>query len=588
MLVKVTLLRPWWEPLIYDCDSHFVPENGARVLVPLGRAKCVGFVNDDSQKKILPKNVKVKNISQVLDNGKCVMPSDLWELALWLGKVYLCGTGLALKKILPEKFLAGENLHANPEVAASKNFRERDFFCPNDSEREEFLLRELACGKVLLLFALKDSASDFYERLPGNLRDEAIFLKPETSKKSWENWQRIYAGEFRIVIGSQSAVFAPFRPEKIIVEDEANPAYFFQRKPRISARTLAGKRALLLGCELILTGRMPSLKTYSRKYFGKNPDSNSRKYLPDRRFFVTVDSDYSFKESERGIDGEILLTYSLLERTNRELAAGHHVLWIWDRIGEAGEIFCERCGVSLVCEFCGGILRSVNGSLKCVSCGRKREFPDKCEHCGSEFLLGKRPGLEALLKIAAKYFDNVKLFSGRKLALSKPCVILGTSALLKFCDSHSISMIAWLNLDDELRRWGYDTRVNILRLIWDSYWRGRNCERTVLIQARGKNLNFASEILRGYGKFLEDELSTRSELSLPPFGISVEMLVNDANQREIISREFEEFGLFAMDDANGKLTVDAKDLSVVRRVLEKFFTMSEFAKNIQISEIRAE
>ena len=578
MLINVIVPRLWWNSLIYEWNYDFIPENGSRVLVPLGKSDCIGFVynSENQNQEIL---FEIRSVKKFLDNGKKIIPDDLWDLAIWLGKTYLCGTGLALKMIFPENFLNGDEVEFKlcSELCYEENkriFSERNFFCPIDSERYEFFVNEFRSNKkILMLFPLKETAKKFYSELPDDLKNDAILW--QTSKKSWDCWKSIYKNDFRIVIGHQSAVFAPFQPEKIFVDDEANPSYIFQRTPQASARSLAGKRALLLNSEFITCGRMPSLKTFSRSKL------NEKKYFIDKKFFVIVDSNYSFKESEKGIEGEMFLTYSLIERSQKELVNNKNVLWILDRFGEAGEIFCNKCGESLTCKKCGGILRTEKNNLRCISCGKVTNMPSECEHCGSKdtFFSGKRPGLDVLKKIADKYFQNVALFDGKKLKFKNPCLILGTNALLNFCDNYDIGLIAWLDIDNELRRPDYNARFNIFRLLWDSYWRNRKYDRTVLIQARNKGLNFAVALLKGWQNFLTEELRLREELFLPPYALIVEIRAKNITQKQEIINDLEKAGIFVMDSGEGNIfSISVKNPEPVRKILEKFFFISELKK----------
>ena len=148
------------------------------------------------------------------------------------------------------------------------------------------------------------------------------------------------------------------------MDDESSPGYIAQRAPRVSARSLAGRRAGYLGSELLLGGRMPSSKTFLRAF----PECG---VLPDRRSLVFVDVRRSLKTEVQGVDGVLPLTVSLLERTRAVLGRGRYVLWILDRRGEAAEVFCSDCGNPVSCPRCGGVMRAEgrDGGLRCVRCG---------------------------------------------------------------------------------------------------------------------------------------------------------------------------------------------------------------------------
>ena len=563
MLVDVSIPERGINSLAYEADSEL--EEGARVIVSIKETRYTGLILGESQTK-LPPYVKVKPVEGIIDD-KRVIDSDIWELAKWAGKFSMCGMSKALRASLPHQFLTGEKLLPPPKVESPAKFTERNFFNPFDRERVNFFVSELDSDlRTLILFPRKEDAKSFFMNLPESLKAESLLWIYE-SPEFFEMWKMIQSRKFRVVIAPPGGVFAPLVPQKIIVEDEASPSHVIPYTLNFSARSLAGQRALILGAELILSGRIPSLKTYRR--------TKPREIIrPERKNVIITDIKFSRKEKTPGIEGNIQLTYSLTSRTHKELAEGHNVLWILNRTGESSEVFCSNCGESVKCPKCGGIMQARNNGdiLKCKRCGTIRELPRICEKCGYHLLVGKRPGIEALAKIAGKYFRDVHIYTEGVKISDLHGLILSTSKGLGLLGEIDPSLVAWLDLDSELWRLNHDNRFNVYKAISDSYWRGRirDSTRKVLFQTRRKGMILANFFVRGWEKFLPCELRERKEFMLPPYGYVVDVECGDRKLRNDIIDSLMDAGLFVMDPgyASKMFYVNSESLEAVIKSLE--------------------
>jgi primosomal protein N' (replication factor Y) len=582
LLVEVLVPGPWWNSLTYVCDSDRTPAAGARVRVPLGKGKQqgerVGFLlgefstnpapasgsNSTSNSNSVPSK-GLKAVKEILDD-ECVLGNELWSLAGWMGKTFLCGMGEALQLICPEPILKGQPFPRSEslpgdgclspdrsEAAQSGKFQELSFYHPLDEERFAYY-RELiasAEGRVLVLFPETRSASSFFAALPPAVKAESLLWPGVGGKRLWEAWKKTASGEARVVVGAPGAVFAPLAFSAggaIIVDDESNPGYVFLRAPRVPARSLAGRRALFAKTRLVLGGRMPGAKTCLRTH----PKSS---LLPRRDCFVFVDMKRSVKTEVRGVEGELPITWALLERTRETLARGRHALWIMDRKGQAGEVYCADCGASLFCGRCGAIMRSEDagsGTLRCVKCGAREALPLHCPVCRGMLLQGKRPGLEALLPLAIRYIKGYEArldgAGGERKPVKRgdaPSLVLGTRRVLSLCDSLDVGLAAWLDLDAEARKVEYNARFRTFSMVWESYWRGRRGrtpaeeERIVLLQTRRPGGGWLNSFRLGWERFWESELRERRELGLPPYELLVQVDLPANEDRAALTRLLE-------------------------------------------------
>ena len=584
MLVDVIIPELSIDALTYESETEIEP--GVRVIVDVRGTRFAGFILGESQGK-LPRNVKAKPVEGIIDDGR-IIDSDIWDLSLWAGKVSMSGAAKSLRASLPFQVLTGEKLMRPPEnVMPSTKFTERNFFNPLDEERVNFFLSEIeGSERTLILFPKKDEAKSFFMNLPESIKAESVLWQSE-SPKFFEMWKMIHSRNFRVVIAPPGGVFAPLMPRKIIVEDEASPSYVIPYTLNLSARSLAGKRASFLGAEFITAGRIPSLKTYIRK--------RPREIMkPERKNIILADIHNSRKEELPGIEGNIPLTYTLTSRTHKELAKGNNVIWILNRTGESSEVFCGNCGESVKCPKCGGIMQARNDGdiLKCKRCGMIRELPPLCEKCGYHLLIGRRPGIEALAKIAGKYFDDVHIYTdGVKVSDINGLILSGHKGL-ELCGKIDPSLVAWLDLDSELWRMNHDNRFNVYSMLCESYWRGRDSgsERKLLIQARRNGMRLAGFLSGGWGKFIPDELRTREEFLLPPYGYIVEVECSSKTLRDDIINSFFEANIFVMDpgDDSQPFYVSSESLEAVRKILEpKVFLRNTKSQYINIT-VRSE
>lgn len=584
MLVDVAVPEIGIDCLTYESTTAL--DEGARVIIDVRGTRFAGFILGESRKK-LPRGVKAKPVEGVID-ARRVVDRDIWDLAMWAGKVSMCGTSTAVKAAFPAPVYTGEKVSPSPKYEpSSAKFREKNCFNPIDSERVKFFLAELDSDiRTLILFPTKDAAKSFFASLPETLKSESL-LWPSESTKIWEAWKMIHSGHVRVVIAPPGGIFAPLMPGKIIVEDESSPAYVIPYTLNLSARSLAGHRAAFLGAEFITAGRIPSLKTYIR--------TNPREIMkPERDNIILADIHQSRKEDLPGIEGNIPLTYTLTNRTHKELAQGHNVIWILNRTGESSEVFCENCGESVKCPKCGGIMQSRNDGdiLKCKRCGMIRELPPVCEKCGYNILAGKRPGIEALAKIAGKYFSDVHIFTEGAKVSDMAGLILSTSRGLQLCGEIDPSLVAWLDLDSELWRMNHDNRYNVYSMLYESYWRGRTPEsdRKILIQARHKGIMLAGFLAGGWTRFIPDELRARREFILPPYGYIVEIDCSGEKLRDDIINLLTDADIFVMDpgDSSQPLYVSCESLEAVRKILEpKIFLRNTKTNYIKIT-VRSE
>lgn len=562
-LIKIAIPKLPLDVLTYE-SPRALPE-GSRVIVPVQKHLYAGFVIGLADER--PSGFEILQVAGIIDDERVIDP-DIWDMSLWTGRVCMCGVGASLKAILPLQVIEGEKIEAPPVLEETPGvFRETSYFNPFDTERVNFYVSELEKpGRSLMLFPNREAAKKFYLSLPEELKAECLLW---SRGKLWQSWQSIHTKQFRIVIGSPGAVFAPLRPHRIIIEDEASSSYTIPYSLNISARSLAGHRAAYLGAEFITGGYVPSLKTYIRTH-------TEQMHTPEKDSIILADIYTSRREEAQGIEGHIPLTFSLVKRTRRAISSKRNVVWILNRLGEASEVFCENCGRSLSCERCHSSMRARNDGemLQCSQCGWLMELPSRCPYCGSPFFRGRRPGIEALAKIAGKYYGNVHVYDGVMTRAKTPALYISTQKGINLCSRVNPGLVAWLDIDSELWRTDYDARFRVFSMLAESYYRGRKpeTERKLLIQGRSSGLKFAGMLRDGWKRFLDEELELRREYDLPPYGYILEIECEDKDLRDSVINVLEGSGFFVMDpgEEDMPLHVNVTSLERAVKILEPY------------------
>ena len=108
----------------------------------------------------------------------------------------------------------------------------------------------------------------FVSRFPGRV---AILHSELSLGEQFDEWWRIKNGEFDVVIGPRSAIFAPQPDLGLIIIDEEHEWTYKQQdnSPRYHTREVALKLAELTGATVVLGSATPDVESYFRALNGE-------------------------------------------------------------------------------------------------------------------------------------------------------------------------------------------------------------------------------------------------------------------------------------------------------------------------------
>ena len=367
----------------------------------------------------------------------------------------------------------------------------------------------------------------FQEEFKNNI---AILHSSLSDIERAKEWESIYSGEKKIVLGVRSAIFSPVKNLKYIILDEEHEATYKQdSSPRYNAKYVAIKRCLDEGAKLILGSATPSIESY---YYAKtgiyellnleNRYGNAE--MPDIQI---VD----MKQEE-----DLFFSKALLEEIKNTLLKNEQVILLLNRKGYSTYIQCKDCGYVEECDNCSikmSYYKSTN-KYKCNYCGKQIHYTGKCSKCGSTNLIHSGKGIERIEEELKKYFDvpmikvdselsrNKDYFSKiyKDFSDKKYSILIGTQIIAKGLHFPNVTLVGVINSDIILNFPDFRSGEKTFQLLTQVSGRaGRgNKKGKVIIQTYEPENNVIKDSKEeNYDLFYEKEINSRKVFSYPPF-----------------------------------------------------------------------
>ncbi len=359
----------------------------------------------------------------------------------------------------------------------------------------------------------------------------ALLHSNMTDRARLDTWLKVRSNEIGILIGTRSAVLAPFAQLGLIVVDEEHDASFKQADGlRYSARDVAVKRARDLDIPLILGSATPSLETLH--------NANQGRY---RHLRLTRRAGGATLPTFRLIDlrGQVLdggLSNTLLQAMDHQLASGGQVLAFLNRRGFAPSLVCGHCQWQARCPGCEWpmTLHRRPPALICHHCGRRRSLEAACPDCGLDTLIAVGSGTQRCESVLTQRFPHVPVHridrdttrSQRRLEEKlaaigdgRPAILVGTQMLAKGHHFPNVTLVAVINADGGFMSPDFRAPERTAQLIVQVAGRAGRAEKPgeVFVQTyRPDNPLLTSLIQDGYGAFAQQELQSRAAAGLPP------------------------------------------------------------------------
>ena len=345
-----------------------------------------------------------------------------------------------------------------------------------------------------------------------------------------KEWESIYTGEKKIVLGVRSAIFSPVKNLKYIILDEEHEATYKQdSSPRYNAKYVAIKRCLDEGAKLILGSATPSIESY---YYAKTGIYELLNL--ENRYGNAVMPDIQIVDMKQ--ENNLFFSKLLLEEIKNTLLKNEQVILLLNRKGYSTYIQCKDCGYVEECDNCSikmSYYKSTN-RYKCNYCGKQVHYTGKCSKCGSINLIHSGKGIERIEEELKKYFDvsmikvdselsrNKDYFSKiyKDFSDKKYSILIGTQIIAKGLHFPNVTLVGVINSDIILNFPDFRSGEKTFQLLTQVSGRaGRGDKKgKVIIQTYEPENNVIKDSKEeNYELFYEKEINSRKIFSYPPF-----------------------------------------------------------------------
>lgn len=376
----------------------------------------------------------------------------------------------------------------------------------------------------------------FASRFPHKV---AILHSKLSLGEQFDEWQRIRNGEFDVVIGPRSAVFAPQPDLGLIVLDEEHEWTYKQQdtSPRYHAREAAIRLAELTRSVVILGSATPDVETF---YHAQKGDYQLLQ-LPER---VTPSENSPLPpvevvdlRDELKAGNMSLFSRSLSQSIAQAVTNKEQVILFLNRRGAASFIQCRNCGFVLRCRRCEVPLtyHLAEDALVCHQCNYRIPVPKDCPRCFCRRIKFLGAGTQKLEQEVSHTFASARLLRWdsdatrqkyshqeilNKFRTHQADILIGTQMVTKGLDLPRVTLVGVVNADTGLNlpdfRAGERT-FQLLSQVAGRAGRGPLGGQVIIQTYSPEHYAVQAAANHDYASFYNKEIAYRQQLQNPPF-----------------------------------------------------------------------
>lgn len=396
----------------------------------------------------------------------------------------------------------------------------------------------------------------FASRFPRNI---AVLHSGLTDGERFDQWWKVRQGDYKVVVGSRSAVFAPLPDVGLIVVDEEHEWTYKQHDsvPRYHARTAALKLAELTGAVVVLGSASPDVQSYRRALSGRVKllhlphrvsDEAQPGDAPRHRGLAAVQVVDMRDELRSG--NRHIFSRALQGALARSIEAGNQAVLFLNRRGTSPYLQCRHCGAAVQCRRCDVPVtyHRDRDRLLCHYCGERRKAPEVCPECGHRRLVFHGIGTKAVadevrrlhptIPVARWDRDAVRSARDYEEALEvfrsgEARVLVGTQMIAKGLHFPSVDLVGVVLADVGLMvpdfRAGERT-FQLIHQVAGRSGRGATDGRVIIQTYQPQNYAIRAAAAQDYRRFYEEETERRREQGNPPFSRLIRLAYAHVNR----------------------------------------------------------
>lgn len=382
--------------------------------------------------------------------------------------------------------------------------------------------------------------------------DQVAILHSRLSQgEKYDEYRRIKRQEVKIVVGARSAVFAPLENIGIIILDEEHdPSYKQESKPRYLTSQIAKIRAKTHHASVVLGSATPSLESYARALKGiydlyELPDRINQKPLPHVEIVDMIQQTRQHNYS--------LFSIPMKQSIQTTIDKGEQVILLLNKRGYATYVQCQDCGEVLKCPHCDVTLTDHRSEhkLKCHYCEYMIDYPRVCPHCGSTHFKSVGYGTQKIEEEIEKLFHGAKVLrydvdttrqkNGHLKLLEKfrnkeANILLGTQMIAKGLDFEDVTFVGVLNADLSLNVPDFRASERTFQLLCQVSGRSGRGQKQghVIIQTYNPDhYAITCAAKHDYVSFFHQEMKYRQVAKYPPYCHMVSILIQSKQEKWI-------------------------------------------------------
>ena len=399
-------------------------------------------------------------------------------------------------------------------------------------------------GKSSLLLVPEISlTTQMIERIYRRFGSEvAIFHSGLSNGEKYDEYQKIYKGEVRIVVGTRSAIFTPLQNIGLIILDEEHSSTYKQEStPKYNAIDIAKWRGKYNNCPVILGSATPRLEDMYQAVNGKYKllklTKRIGKALLPKISLVDMKSELQNKHP--------IISGLLEEKIEERLQNKEQIMLLLNRRGYSTTVTCRACGFVYKCPHCDITLtfHKDSNSLRCHYCGYTKIKNEVCPSCGGRSLNFMGLGTEKLELELQQMFPLARISrmdvdtTTKKgayatlindFANEKFDIMVGTQMISKGLDFPKVTLVGIINADTSLNIPDFRSGEVTYELL--SQVSGRAGRKTsngeVVIQTFNPDNPYINFVKRNdYKAFYKYEMQFRKNTMYPPFCYLINILI---------------------------------------------------------------
>ena len=377
----------------------------------------------------------------------------------------------------------------------------------------------------------------------------AVFHSALSLGERLDEYKRVKKGLAKIVIGTRSAVFAPFKKVGLIIMDEEQEgSYQSENVPRYDAREVAKYLCVREKAALVFGSATPTVETAWAVEQGSYQKALLRRRYNENALPEVLIADLR-QEILNGNPG--LISTPLRQELEKNLAAGEQSILFLNRRGSSRMLLCGECGYVPQCPRCSTAMtyHSANGRLMCHYCGHSEPAADTCPECGG-WMKHVGAGTQKVEEELRELFPEAGILrmdadttaGGHEEILQtfereRVPILLGTQMVAKGLDFENVTLVGVLSADISLYVDNYraaERTFSLLTQVVGRAGRGGKTGRAVIQTYTPGNDVIRCAARQDYDAFYESEIRMRRLRRYPPFADLFTVTVSGTEEGRVL------------------------------------------------------